>query len=261
MLVLGPDGALVLPGWLVALAENQGATIQTIYQYQEALCREYCEGDVQLQEAIEEALTTQQAIAIASVGPPPADDPPAEQPPATGPSAGQPPAAQPPVEPPSAAQRPVEQAQSGRPTATASLAIPKVQALSSDLPPRREIRRLRMLLSRGSDATAAPGGDDTRSIAPAARFAGGGAAPPPPAVVDDLPAASMADAASTRMRTEATARQAKRDEPLPSEFGLALEPVSAVDSGGWDIVALPAAALALLGSVGLVARRRLRPGI
>ena len=47
-----PDGVVVLPGWLVALAENHGATIQTLYQYQEAVCVEDCAGDVQLQEAI-----------------------------------------------------------------------------------------------------------------------------------------------------------------------------------------------------------------
>ena len=40
-LALGPDGVIVLPGWLVALANNVGATIQTIYQYQEASCLEH----------------------------------------------------------------------------------------------------------------------------------------------------------------------------------------------------------------------------
>jgi outer membrane biosynthesis protein TonB len=89
MIVLGPDGIVVLPGWLVALAENQGATIQTVYQHQQAICREYCEGDVQLQEAIQEALANQEAIAVAWVGTKPVDEPPATEPPSAGPPAEQ----------------------------------------------------------------------------------------------------------------------------------------------------------------------------
>ena len=89
MIVLGPpDGVVVLPGWLVALAENQGATIQTIYQHQRAVCLEYCDGDVQLQQAIQEALTNQEAVAIAWVGPKPVDDPPSVDPPPDDPPAG-----------------------------------------------------------------------------------------------------------------------------------------------------------------------------
>ena len=101
-LVFGPNGVVVLPGWLMALAENHGATIQTLYQYQEAVCLEYCTGDVQLQEAIQEALTSQEAIAIAVMGPedpeePSGSQPPPPQPPATAPDA---PASEQPVDQP-----------------------------------------------------------------------------------------------------------------------------------------------------------------
>jgi hypothetical protein len=89
------DGGFLVPDWLIALALNMGATIQTVYQYQEALCMEHCTGDAQLQEAIQRAMTDQRASA--SAGPPdPAEPPPGEtpgeQPPpgATGPPAAMP---------------------------------------------------------------------------------------------------------------------------------------------------------------------------
>ena len=77
-LALGPDGVIVLPGWLVALANNVGATIQTIYQYQEANCLEHCDGDAQLQEAVQRAVVNQVATAIVLAGqaPPPSEPPP-----------------------------------------------------------------------------------------------------------------------------------------------------------------------------------------
>jgi hypothetical protein len=83
---LGEDGSVLLPDWLVALALNFSATIQTVYQYQEALCEEHCVGDAQVQEAFQRADTTQEAVAAppteteAPVEPPPAEEPPAEQP-------------------------------------------------------------------------------------------------------------------------------------------------------------------------------------
>jgi hypothetical protein len=252
MLVLGPDGAIVLPGWLVALAENQGATIQTIYQYQEALCREYCEGDVQLQEAIQEALTTQDAIAVAWVGPPPAEDPPAESHPTAEPPAGEPPDMQPPADNPRAEN----------PVAATAQTAPETRAAPTELPSRREIRRLRLLLSSGSDRTGASNGGDSRSAASPLPSAAGGTAPSGPAIMDEVPGVSSAIGTASRPRTVATTGPvAKRDE-LPSfRFGLALEPAGADESGGWEVVALLLAALGLLASVGLIVRRRLRPGI
>ena len=77
-LALGPDGVIVLPGWLVALANNVGATIQTIYQYQEATCLGHCDGGAQLQEAVQRAVVDQVATAIVLAGqaPPPSEPPP-----------------------------------------------------------------------------------------------------------------------------------------------------------------------------------------
>jgi hypothetical protein len=59
-------GVFTVPDWLIAHAENLGATIQLIYQYEEALCLEECTGDAQLQEAIQIAVTDQDAVALAA---------------------------------------------------------------------------------------------------------------------------------------------------------------------------------------------------
>jgi hypothetical protein len=58
-----------LPMWLIALAANVGATIQTIYQLQVAACLTGCTGDAQAQLAAQSATTAQ--LATAGVGEPP----------------------------------------------------------------------------------------------------------------------------------------------------------------------------------------------
>jgi hypothetical protein len=63
------DLSSLLPAWLVALAENMGITIQTVWQYQEADCLEYCVGDSQAQDASQRALTSQNERAVAGVPP------------------------------------------------------------------------------------------------------------------------------------------------------------------------------------------------
>jgi hypothetical protein len=89
----GPDGVL---GWLATLAANIGATLQTIFQYQDADCLENCMGGSQLQRALQNAATTQEA----TVGDPPA--PPPTPPAATTPPSGAP-SAETPVAAPEAA--------------------------------------------------------------------------------------------------------------------------------------------------------------
>jgi hypothetical protein len=88
---LGDDGSVLLPDWLLELARNLGVTIQTIYQYQEALCVEHCEGDKQVQDAFQRAETLQSALAGAlppAEPPPVGQPPPGEQPPGPAPEAG-----------------------------------------------------------------------------------------------------------------------------------------------------------------------------
>ena len=55
----------VLAGWLVALADNVGATIQTIFQYQRAECLEHCSDEAQVQRAGQQAEMAQTAAARA----------------------------------------------------------------------------------------------------------------------------------------------------------------------------------------------------
>ena len=74
------DARSLLPAWLIALAENLGVTIQTVWQYQETACLERCVGDSQTQEAAQRVLTTHDARAVAGV-PPEEPAPPAAGPP------------------------------------------------------------------------------------------------------------------------------------------------------------------------------------
>jgi hypothetical protein len=69
----GP-GAL---GWLTAVAANLGVSLQTVLQYQDADCLEHCYGGIQAQQALQEAIIEQQALAgkTPGTGPPPASSP------------------------------------------------------------------------------------------------------------------------------------------------------------------------------------------
>ena len=80
------DAQSLLPAWLIALAENLGITIQTSWQYQEASCLEYCVGDSQAQAASQDALTSQEARAVAGIPPEEPKPPVAETPPAAKPA-------------------------------------------------------------------------------------------------------------------------------------------------------------------------------
>jgi outer membrane biosynthesis protein TonB len=78
-----PDGPDSFFGWLVALADSIGATVQTVTQHQKAGCLEHCVGGSQVQEALQDALTAQTSVA----GPEPAEPtqpPPASQQPEAG---------------------------------------------------------------------------------------------------------------------------------------------------------------------------------
>jgi hypothetical protein len=86
----GPDGVI---GWLTALAANIGATLQTIFQFQDADCLENCMGGSQLQRALQQVATLQEA----TVGDPPA--PPAAPPPASTSPSPAPPAETPAADP------------------------------------------------------------------------------------------------------------------------------------------------------------------
>jgi hypothetical protein len=93
----GPDGVI---GWLATLAANIGATLQTIFQYQDADCLENCMGGSQLQRALQHAATTQEA----SVGETPVETPASPADPAS-------PSAAPPAETPAAAPEAASAAQ------------------------------------------------------------------------------------------------------------------------------------------------------
>jgi hypothetical protein len=240
MLVLGPDGAIVVPGWLVALAENQGATIQTILQYQEAICLNYCDGDTQLQEAIQRALSSQDAIAVALVAPGGSPERPG----------GQPSVEQPPRPEPTAEQTPAGPA----PLPQAEKSMDSTQARSRALPsPEGRLRPAR--LSRPAAIRPAR---DRRSMAPT--LLAGGQSPPPYTPAAGETASMSATSTFAAPDASPTAPTDQAPQP-PFNFALTLEPMSADDAANWRALALLAAAFAVIAILVALARHspRLRP--
>jgi hypothetical protein len=237
MLVLGPDGAIVLPGWLVALAANQGATIQTILQYQEALCLNYCDGDIQIQEAIQRALSSQDAVAVALVAPGGGQEPPGGQP-----SVGQPPGAQPTAEHTPTGPAPLPQAEKS--TASAQARFPGFPSR----PPEGRLRRPHL-----SRPTAARPARERRSIGPTLAAVGGSQSPPPspPAVGESASMLRGSSIAATGASPTAPTRHVQHSR---FSFALTLEPMSADDAANWRAVALLAAAFAVIALLVTLAR-------
>ncbi|HEV2927068.1 MAG TPA: hypothetical protein VGW74_00110, partial [Propionibacteriaceae bacterium] len=147
-------GGFLLPDWLIAYASNIGATIQTVFQYQEALCLENCIGDAQLQEAAQRAVTDQNAMAMAAP-PLPVEQPPVEEPPVAPPPSG-------PTDPSVAPEAATPPARSTAATASAG----RVFVLGWQR--KRTVRRQELVLRAGApgpgDALAGP----APGLAPAA---------------------------------------------------------------------------------------------
>jgi hypothetical protein len=231
---LGDGGGFFLvPDWLIAYAQNVGATIQLIYQYQEALCLEHCMGDAQLQEAIQRAVTDQNAVALAGV-PEPAEPPQGEQPPG----------GEPPPEPTGPSVAP----EAARPTAPALAAPSSVrQGFVLGWKRRRTVRRQELVLRAGARSTgggqAAPHG----SAAPAPPGAGGGSA-----LGGSRLAPAAADGASGTGKTvRTTSDDDRRDlraagNQLPAQTFTMPSAPSAGGSLGWLLILLLTATVALI---------------
>jgi hypothetical protein len=151
-------GSFLVPDWLIAFAQNIGATIQTSFQYQEGLCREHCTGDTQLQEAIQHAETDQRAVAMAN--PPVPEEPPVGEQPPVGPPSGEQPSGEQP-----APAGPSGPTQTGAATPSAGGSAAPVRPAS--LPGRRRkrtVRRQELELRAGAhaDGGTRPGGGPGR---------------------------------------------------------------------------------------------------
>jgi hypothetical protein len=218
------DGPPMLPGWLIAFAENVGATIQTSYQYQEASCLEHCTGDAQVQEAIQRAETEQRAVALAPAPPAPAGVPPAGEPPSDKPRTepGTAPVAEPAGVPPAAG-----------PFAALARRAPAILGRRSG----RTSRRREIVLRARARAETAP---------PASSTSPAGSA---------LVAATAGTTAITLQRSEPQ-RPARSDTvtaPAGDQLPSTTFVVPAGDSGGsslWLLIALLAAPIA--GFAGLL---------
>lgn len=226
-------GLLMVPDWLIAYAHNIGATIQLIYQYQEALCQEHCTGDAQLQEAIQRAVTDQNAVALAAPPEPPEPlpgEPPVGEPPpgATGPSVT--PEAEPPGTPSVAATS------SGR-----------RQSPALGWKRRRTVRRQELVLRAGARST----GDGQATP-------GGSAAPVPSgsALGDSRPLSAAAEGSSAVSTTVETAsdddmrgiRAAANQLPVQT-FTTPSAPTAGGSMGWLLVLLLTVAAAALIASL------------
>jgi hypothetical protein len=242
----------MVPDWLIAWAQNIGATIQTSYQFQEALCLEHCTGDTQLQEATQRAETDQRAVAMAN--PPLPEEPPAGEPPPGGP---------PPGEQPSGEQQapvgPTGPPQTGAATPSAGgSAAPVRPASLAGRRRKRTVRRQELELRAGAhaDGGTRPGGGPGRGHTVSAGGPGGhhdgGAAgqdAPTRAGAGGLggaflpgPAGGAARPATAPVDTRATGDQ------LPAQ---AFSVPSAPDPGGsigWLAILIAAAALVVLAA-------------
>jgi hypothetical protein len=247
------SGVFVVPDWLIAYAQNIGATIQVIHQYQEALCLEYCMGDAQLQEAIQHAVTDQNAVALAA--------PPVAQPPVAQPPVGEPPTGEPPPEPAGQSATP-EAAPSAAHTAahTAAATGSARQGFVLGWKRRRTVRRQELVLragARSTGGTQAGGGQATSGGGGQATPGGGGQATAGGPAADG-PAASGAGfapaAAGGTSGTGTTSRNSDDDgrdlgaggDTLPSQtFAVPSDP-NAGGSMGWLLILLLTSAVAAL---------------
>jgi hypothetical protein len=237
----GDGGGPALPGWLIALALNVGATIQTIFQYEEAGCLNHCSGDSQSQWAGQQALTVQDAVAEAGAPAPPPDNPPAE-PPVEQPVMPEPERvlAQAPVGAPSG-DRP--QAVSVRgPLAALRLSVSErgmLSALKHD--PERRRTSLAMTVRRDSGVAST-----------SAAFRGGGGEPPstPPAAISSEPLdASFVEPIDVAPAPDRAPQQ-------PAAAGLAPESSAADESDRRVLLGLLAGSLVLaVAGVSLMRRR------
>jgi len=230
---LGDGGGFFLvPDWLIAYAHNVGATIQLIYQYQEALCLEHCMGDAQLQEAIQRAVTDQIAVALAAP-PEPAEPPPGEEP-----SGGEPgPAPTGPSVAPEAA-----------PPAAPAFAAPSSvrQGFVLGRKRRRTAQRQELVLRAGPPST---GGGQAAPNAPAAVVPRGSAGSPAPSGSLFAPAASDGDsgtATTTPITDDHTRTAGAAGDKLPAQTFAVPSAPSAGSSTGWLLVLLLTAAVAIL---------------
>jgi outer membrane biosynthesis protein TonB len=226
------NGPPMLPDWLIAFAQNIGATIQMSYQYQEAACLEHCTGDAQVQEAIQRAETDQRAVALAPRPPAPAG----------GPQAGEPPRGEPPTEPGTA---PGVEPAGVPPAAGPSAALARRSPATLGRRSRRTSRRVEIVLrARTRAVTSTSGGT------------------PPSGATSSVAETERSTIVAATARSTATAPQ-RRDSERPTPDTAAGAPggqlpsttfvVPAGDSdgsGAWLLIALLAAPIA--GLVGLL---------
>ena len=234
------DGPQTFLAWIAVIAANNAATVQTIFQYDEALCLERCTGDAQLQDAVLTAATTQQATA--AVGDHEAtDEPPgATSPASAGGSAD--------------ATRLAPAATTASPTPSPSAATPRAPGADR---PAVGVPGTAVIAVVGPSATGRPASPRGRVLHPTAS-ANARTARPHPSPLAGAPTSHASPAPSHASPAPSHARRTHPARSLPTLRPVALnrvEPASHGPASSW-LVAVMGVLVVLVA--GATARRRAR---
>jgi hypothetical protein len=237
-----PDSPESFFSWVTAFAQNVGATVQRIFQHQEAGCLEHCGEEALVQAAAQRARTDQ--IAAAGDVPEPVSEPP---------SGPEPPPAEP--DPPAAGESPPGSAPSEPPTVAAAAMTSATNSTGlAEAPPRgRDSVSLRA--GHRQSAGGSSRGSEQASVATAQARVSGALAPE-----------SGTDAARSRPAAETSNSHDTSSTESRSSAANAVFPAPVTpDRSGYEtpndptVPWLPVALLFVAG-VAVIQTLRLRPG-
>jgi hypothetical protein len=237
-----PDSPESFFSWVTAFAQNVGATVQRIFQHQEAGCLEHCGEEALVQAAGQQARTNQ--VAAAGDIPEPVSEPP---------SGREPPAAA------SDAPDTEEPAPSGAPSppatvaATASASATNATELAEAGPRGRD--SVPMRAGHGQSAGGSSRGSEQSSMATAQARVSGALAPESGAdAAPSRPAAKTSTPAATSS-TDSRSSPASALSAAPGTFDR-----STAETGDDSTIPWLPAALLFVAGVAVIQTLRLRPG-
>jgi hypothetical protein len=235
------NGPGSVPSWLTAFAESIGATIQTIFQFEEASCLSHCGEEALVQAAAQKASTDQTSSAgdVPEAAPPATPTPPAADPPAPAPPGA------------------------GAPLAKAANAPGRQATATSDFEraSERQAERHRGAGGGSSDGSSPP---PTANLFGGGGDAVGGGGYPAASAVQASAQEGVARADSSSSAAGATTSQTGATTPVgtgPATDQVGLETASASDSGGGPSFSWLSVALLMLAALAGTLALRSRPPI
>jgi hypothetical protein len=237
-----PTDGLSFFSWVTAFARNIGATVQWIFQLQEASCLEHCGEEALLQAAGQRAATDQ--TSTAGDVPEPVSEPPAG--PAQPVAASQPSAAEEP--PPSDAPR-------ASMSVTAAASSASSSASTAAAPPRSR------WIAAEADGPSSKQPSDRQSLHSSIAAAGGPAAGEPPAAESgpDVGPSAHTGQRTTPRSTSATQSRTSTANPV-APAPITLDRSAATDAGNDPAIPWLPTALLLVAGLAVLQSLRVRPG-